>query len=222
MHVHKFHLYFSILTGLVAVCAAFPSQGENIINGTTAPDGPYAEIVYVDVGPDDTIQCVADDPGYVYLMDQANGTIDVDTMTLYDEDPPLIVESPGVRLFRLNGTLPELVADLHFDEKTLAENGHAFVEAGPFQTPPPEQIVTLTNGDGDLQVLLLETPYIPGLHFDCTVFEMEEVMDGSTGLVAKKKAAKKKVAKANKRKVHKKKALKKAIAKKKKAATPGS
>jgi len=223
MHLHKVHKYFSVLAGFIAMGVSLPSQGAVPINGgVTVPEGPYAEIVYIDVGPGDTVQCVADDPGYIYLPDLDNGTIDSNTLPQVYDEPTIAMESPAVRLFRLNGSLPELVADLPFNEKTLAETGHAFVEAGPFQTtPPPEQILTLTNGNGDTQVLLLETTYSTDLHFDCTVFEMVDTMDESTGIVAKKKAAKKKVAKANKRKVHKKKALKKAVLRKRKAATPG-
>lgn len=229
MHVHKIHLYFSILTGLVALVAAVPSHGvDTAVDGTTAlegPDGPYDLIIGFDADADDTIRCLVSDPGYNYFGEQADGNIDISVLNEVYDEPALLVDSPHIRIIRhLNGVMSEEVADIPFDLDTLAETGHAYVTAGPFKTddPPPEQILTLsteTNGVSDAFFVLLH-PYDPDLDYDCTVFTTVGEMDGSTGLTVTKKAAKKKISKASKRKVHKKKALIKAKARKKKAATP--
>jgi hypothetical protein len=219
---HRVHAYIKVMVGFVAMFASVQAQGE-IVNGDGQPvnEGPFAEIVYIDIGPDETIECTAADPGYAYLDEDANGE---ETLSENDSVPRIVVEPPGIRVFRfVESGLPQIIAEVYFDEDALGLDGHDYVAAGPFSTtPPPEQIVTLINDMGETEVLLLENTYDPDLNIDCTVFILDtEYQEGyyldTTGQAVKKKAVKRKVAKANKRKVNKKKAKKKAAAKRKKA-----
>ena len=219
---HRVHAFIKVMVGFVAMFAFVPAQGE-IVNGDGmhTQQGPFAEVVYIDIGPDETIECTAADPGYAYLDEDANGE---ETLPENDTVPQIVIEPPGIRVFRfVESGLPHVVAEGYFDEDALGLDGHDYVAAGPFTTTPsPEQIVILNNDMGETEVLLLENTYDPDLNIDCTVFMVDpEYTEGyyldTTGQAVKKKAVKRKVAKANKRKVHKKKAKRKAAVKRKKA-----
>jgi hypothetical protein len=209
------------VAGLVAVFASAQSSGQSAPDLTTGGEGPFSEVIYVDTGPLDWFKCIASDPGYVDLGD---GTNDEAILAEEVSAPTIIVEPPGIRIFRLNGELPELLFHENFDEENLNLNGHASITAGPFiaPPPPPEQIVAVTadgldSTDGAFALLELESTFNPDVHIDCTLFTEEDEMDPGIGMTIKKTAVKKKIAKANKRKVNKKKARKKAAVKRKKA-----
>jgi hypothetical protein len=219
---HRVHAYIKVMVGFIAMFASVQAQGANV-NGDGQPvnEGPFAEIVYIDIGPDETIECTAADPGYAYLDEEANGE---ETLPEDLSAPQILVEPPGFRVYRFrDGELPQKVAEVYFDENALGLDGHAYGAAGPFSTTiPNEQLVTLNSDTGNVEVLLLENTYDPDVNIDCTVFILDtEYQEGyyldTTGQAVKKKAVKRKVAKANKRKVHKKKAKRKAAVKRKKA-----
>lgn len=220
---HSIRTCTKVMVGFVAMFVFVHAQGE-IPNGDglLTQEGPFAEVVYIDIGADESIECIAADPGYAYIDDT------VTEQAIMTEDysiPQIVVEPPGIRVFQFENGLPEKIDELFFDEEALGLDGHAYVATVPFPTPPipsPEQLLTLTTDNGDTKVVLLENTYDPDLNIDCTVFSLDtDNTDGyyldSTGQTVKKKAVKRKVAKANKRKVNKKKAKKKAAVKRKKA-----
>ena len=219
---HRVHACIKVMVGFVAMFASIHAQGGGVNgNGQSASEGPFAEVVYVDIGPDETIECTAADPGYAYLDEEDN-----DQVALSEDisDPLIKVEPPGFRVYRLReGGLPQIIAEVYFDEDALGLDGHAYGEAGPFSTTiPDEQLVTLNTGTGDVEVLLLENTYDPDVNIDCTVFSLDTgytagyYLDATGQAVKKKRAVKRKIAKANKRKVHKKRAKRKATAKRRK------
>lgn len=219
---HILHVYTRLMVGFVAMFAFVQAQGE-IVNGNDqlTQQGPFAEVVYVDIGPDETIECTAAQYGYALLDEEDNGE---QILPETDPVPQIVIEPPGIRVFRfVEYGPPQLIDEVYFNEDALGLDGHDYVVAGPFSTtPPPEQIVTLENDMGETAVYLVENTYDPDLNIDCTVFMVDqEYSEGyyldTTGQAVKKKAVKRKVAKANKRKVNKKKAKKKAAAKRKKA-----
>jgi len=197
---------------------------EMIGNNSAVDDGPTVEVVYIDIGPDETIECMAVDPGYAYL-DEEND----DEALLSDviSDPPPVPVPVVVSAYTFGeGGLPTQVDEGIFNEDDLALDGHASVELGPFSTTPipQEQIITL-NTDTGVQVVMLENTLDPDVDVTCTVFTTEFDFTGSatgyyldaSGQAVKKKVVKRKVAKANKRKVKKKAVKRKAAAKRKKA-----
>ena len=221
---NRLHVYIKLMVGFVAMFAFVQAQGQNVNgDGLLTQQGPFAEVVYVDIGPDETIECTAAQYGYALLDEEENGE---QILPESDSVPQIVIEPPGIRVFRfVEYGPPQVVAEVYFDEDALGLDGHDYVAAGPFSTtspPPSEQIVILNNDMGETEVLVLENTYDPDLNIDCTVFMVDpEYSEGyyldTTGQAVKKKAVKRKVAKANKRKVNKKKAKRKAAAKRKKA-----
>ena len=216
---HRVQTCIKVMVGVVAMFATV--QANEVLGIDPAVDNEtIVEVVYIDIGPDETIECMAVDPGYAYLDEESN-----EATLLFDvfSDPPVPVPVVVSAYTFGEGGLPTQVDERIFNENDLALDGHASVELGPFSTAPipQDQIITL-NTDTGVQVVMLENTFDPDVDVTCTVFTTEFDFTGSatgyyldaTGQAVKKKV-KKKVAQANKRMVKKKAVKKKAAAKRK-------
>lgn len=221
--VTKAVLALAVLFTSVQAQGVVPSDPGLIadVSPTTVDPGPYVEQVYVNIGPDDSIECYAIGVGYTQLNEEDNGD---NGDVLSDEailESQIIIEPPSFSIYAFpEGKLPVQLNTFLFDEEALNLYGSASGEVTPLPTPvPQERAAILNTSTGTPVFMLLETPFNPDVHTDCTVFELADEfdVDAITGEAVKKKVAKKKVAKANKRKVHKKATKRKATAKRKKA-----
>ncbi|TNF92082.1 MAG: hypothetical protein EP297_14070 [Gammaproteobacteria bacterium] len=227
---HSCHIFTKAVLGFAVLFASGQAQGvvpgdpgliETDVSPPTIDPGPYVEQVYVNIGPDDSVECYAIGVGYTQLNEEDNGG---NGDVLSDEailSSPYDIEPPSFSIYAFpEGKLPVQLNTFIFDEEALNLYGSASGEVTPLPTPvPQERAAILNTSTGAPFFMLLETPWNPDVHTDCTVFELVDQfeVDALTGEAVKRKVAKKKVAKANKRKVHKKATKRKATAKRRKA-----
>ncbi len=216
----------SVAASVAAIATAQPN--EVIAMNPAAEEGPAVEVVYVDIGQGETIECMAVDPGYAFLDVDVNGDDGFLAYELSDPPEPMSI-MVSANTFPEQDGLPMQVVEHTFKDDVLALHGHASVELGPFSMPPtpsplPNDQILTVNGDAGLQVVMLENTLDPDVDVTCTIFTMEDMEEDGTGYyvdatgqAVKKKVVRRKIAKAKKKAVRKKATRKKAASKRRKA-----